>query len=288
MILSFHLTGLPIAEPVSLAQIKQQCRVDASFTNDDAILTLYGIAAREYAEKYTRRAFFPQSWRMTLDHFPVATFSPTVNPAMRNDWMFFNGVYGGMTIALPRPRCLSVQSIGYADQGGAAQIVPATGYYVDRSSEPARIVPTAGFFWPTATLYQPGSVKVDFISGSYAKPITAPEAFTVPSSAPFTYAPRQTPVGIVGVTDASGNDVSYTFDNGEFVFSSSQAGSSCSANYYVSTLPQSIALSILMLASHWYNCPEAANPSAPKSIPFGVAELLDLYAFECPDLESVV
>jgi hypothetical protein len=43
---------------------------------------------------------------------------------------------------------------------------PAT-YYVDTTSEPARIVPTPSLTWPSTQLYLPGSVQVTYIAGSY-------------------------------------------------------------------------------------------------------------------------
>ncbi len=68
--LSFQRTAPPIVEPVPLALAKQQLRVD--FPDDDVLIAGYITAAREWAEVYTRRAFFNQSFVLSLDAFPPA------------------------------------------------------------------------------------------------------------------------------------------------------------------------------------------------------------------------
>jgi uncharacterized phiE125 gp8 family phage protein len=168
MFLSVNMIAGPTVEPVPLAQLKKQCSVDSSFTDDDALITSYGIAAREYCENYTRRVFLPQQWQITLDHFPTAMYTGTVNPAVRRDWAYYSGIWQGMTIAPPKPKCISVDSITYVDITGTQQTLASTNYKVDINSTPARIVPAPGLYWPLNTLYIPGSVAVSFTAGSYA------------------------------------------------------------------------------------------------------------------------
>jgi len=167
MFLNVNLIQGPTVEPVSLDLLKRQCNVDASMTDDDQLIAAYGIAAREYAEKYTRRAFLSQQWKITLDHFPAAMYSGTINPALRRDWCYYSGIWQGMTIALPKPKCISVDSITYLDLTGTQQTLDPSTYRVDVNSTPARIVPAPGLYWPLNTLYVPGSVAVTFTAGSY-------------------------------------------------------------------------------------------------------------------------
>lgn len=168
MLLSLQRVQAPTVEPVSLDQLKQQCVLDSSFTDDDALLTMYGVAAREYAENYTRRAFLPQQWQLNLDHFPTYTYTGIINPSQRRDWPAYAGVWQGMTIALPKPTCISVDSITYFDAAGAPQTVDPSTYKVDLNSKPARVVPKSGLYWPLNTIYIPGSIAVNYTSGSYA------------------------------------------------------------------------------------------------------------------------
>jgi hypothetical protein len=289
MFLYVNQTTQPIVEPVTLDQLKQQCNVDSGFTNDDTLIASYGVAARQYAEKYTRRAFFNQSWKLTLDHFPTYLFSPTVNPAIRRDYYYYAGLWNGMTIAVPKPNCLSIDSITYVDLTGTTQTLSASDYVVDVNSIPARIVPSPGIYWPLNTLYIPGSVVVNFTCGSYVQQFT--ETLTVPATAPYVYAPHESPVtGVVSIKDGSGNAVKYALTDGELTFQSSQAGATYTLVYYAgTTFPQAISQAIMLLVSHWYVNRESASPMRLTEIPFGVTALLDMYKVSAVlDYESIV
>lgn len=63
----------PAAEPVSLPDLKTQCRVEQEVVVDDDYITGLGLAARLYVEKVQRRAFVEQTWKLTLDDFPCVT-----------------------------------------------------------------------------------------------------------------------------------------------------------------------------------------------------------------------
>lgn len=43
---------------IDLALIKQHCRIEQDFTDDDALLTLYAGAAARYVETWTRRNLY--------------------------------------------------------------------------------------------------------------------------------------------------------------------------------------------------------------------------------------
>ena len=176
MLLSLQNLQAPAYEPVSLDMIKSQVGVDVSFTNDDAMLSMFGIAAREFCEKYTRRAFLPQQWLLTLDHFPTYYYSGTTNPSARRDWNSYSGSWGGMTIALPKPNCISVDSIKYLDATGSQQTLDPATYRYDMNSAPARLVPAPGLCWPLNTVYLPGSVQITYTTGSYATIFAVPQS----------------------------------------------------------------------------------------------------------------
>ena len=225
MLLSINQTAAPTVEPVSLDQFKSQVRVDSTFTDDDTIMTMYLIAARNHAENYTRRSFFSQTWQMTLDHFPTYLYNGTLNPAIRRDWMYYSGIWNGMTIALPKGPVTAVNSIKYLDTTGTQQTLSSSNYTADLTSLPARIVPAPGLCWPLATVYVPGSVQVNFTAGSYVED-----------------------------TDC----------------------------------PQTIAMAILLLASHWYEHREAVSEVSMKEVPFAVSALLDMYTVTVLDYDCVV
>lgn len=163
--LSYKLITPPAVEPVTLAMAKQQCRVD--FADDDALFGVYITAAREYCEKYTRRAFFNQVWELHLDHFPLPQFRHTLTPEERHDWPFFGSAWDYFSIRLPKPTCVSVDSVTYLDLTGSEITLDPPTYFVDNTCEPARLVPTQNLFWPYTQQYLPGSVRVRYTAGSF-------------------------------------------------------------------------------------------------------------------------
>ncbi len=177
MLLAVKQITAPTVEPVTLDQFKAHARID--FSDDDGLIQVYLMAARQYAEKYTRRSFFPQQWQLTLDHFPTYLSNSTINPALRRDWMYYSGIWNGMTIALPRSPVTAINTITYLDTTGTEQSLDSSQYTADFTSHPARIVPAPGLFWPLATLYVPGSVKIVYTAGEYTDPEDCPQTIVM-------------------------------------------------------------------------------------------------------------
>lgn len=165
--LNYRLISPPTTEPVSLALVKVHLRVDWDDPANDALIASYISAAREYCESYTHRAFFSQQWQLYLDHFPFWDEVGTLPTRSHNDWPLFSAYYDRIAIRLPRPSCISVDSITYLDLSGTRQTLDPSAYYVDNTSEPARIVPFAGSYWPYTQEFLPGSVTVSYTAGSY-------------------------------------------------------------------------------------------------------------------------
>lgn len=170
--LSYQLVTPPAVEPVSLQLAKSHLRVEDTFTLDDTLISAYVTAARQYAEQYTNRAFFDQTWVLSLDHFPLALAHSTINPGTRKEWLF-TGFWNDQTIYVPKPTLVSVTSITYVDSDNVVQTLDPSTYTVDRTSEPARIVPAPGQYWPFVQSYIPGSVRVTYVAGSYGDGSTA-------------------------------------------------------------------------------------------------------------------
>lgn len=166
MPLSIQLVTPPAAEPVTLTLAKQQMKVD--YTDDDALITAYITAARQYCEKVTHRAFFNQTWLRTLDNFPLwFGANGTVSPLYRDIWPFYADFWSRVTIDLPKSSLVSVTSIIYTDNDGENITLDPSTYIVDATSKPGRIVPAQNMSWPEISLYQPGSVKITYVAGSY-------------------------------------------------------------------------------------------------------------------------
>jgi Phage gp6-like head-tail connector protein len=271
MPLSYRELSQPTVEPLSLTEAKQHLRVD--FTEDDAYITALITAARQYVEKFTNRALLNRKMLLTLDYFPWPGWGSTTGSTAHD--YFMHWYYRGLTIRLPKPATVSVESLTYlANDGITIVTIDPANYTVDLISEPARISPTPGFTWPYQQNYIPGQVRVTFTAGTYELPVT--ESFTVPSAAPYTYALQQAAklVTFNGVTNAADESVTFTNNDGALTFDPSLAGQTLTATYTVNNCPQTIIWAMYLLMKHWYDHREAASDESPKTLPLGVAELL--------------
>lgn len=152
-------------EPITLAQLKAQCRVDSS--DDDAVLTLAIAAARAKAENYTGTAIISQIWEQTLDAFPEAE------------------------IELLKPPVTAINAVTYIDANGAAQTLSSAAYALDASTFPGWLLPAYDTSWPD-TRDQANAVTIRYTAG-YADAAAVPgdmRAWLLMTAA-FIYAQRE-------------------------------------------------------------------------------------------------
>jgi len=131
------LITAPATEPVSVAEMKAHLRLVSNA--EDALLGDLITSARKHVERTTRRALISQGWRLYLDAWPP-----------------------GRVVRFPVAPVAAVDQILVFDAGGVGQLLPADGYRLDRSSEPARlrVKPGAG-----PSLSAMIGVEVDFTAG---------------------------------------------------------------------------------------------------------------------------
>ena len=279
MPLSYKDTSQPYAEPVTLDQAKTQCAVDTGNTADDALITALITAARQYCEKHMNRAIFSRGMQLFLDFFPFPTYDGTVNPNDRH--CLYGYFWHALAIRLPKPRCQSVQSIKYIDLTGTQQTLDPATYFVDVNSEPARIVPQPGLYWPYTQSWLPNSVIISYTAGSYDAPVT--DSLVVPSSTPYNITLSQAAAFASGASiqtapvtlvDASGAPVAFTNAAGVLTVNVSYAGQTLKASYAAGIAPQIICQAMLMLISYWYSHRDAAEVNPPKAIEHAVDALL--------------
>ena len=130
----------PSAEPVSLDEVKDRLRLTS--TDDDAAITTYISAAREHAERVSRRSLAPKTYAQILDRFP----------------------FHNEPIRLTNPPVTGVTAIKYLDSTLTSQTWDPTEYFLAASQSPALIIPKPGNTYP-ATARVPGAVEVDFTTG---------------------------------------------------------------------------------------------------------------------------
>lgn len=131
------LVTAPIAEPVTLAELRAQCKL--TDTTEDARLAGLMLNATEWAQGFCGRVFMPQTWDYTLDSF-------------------------ASEIELPIAPVQSITSITYKDAAGATQTLSASAYEVNLKSVVTRIRCADGYSWPdTARTYN--AVTIRFVAG---------------------------------------------------------------------------------------------------------------------------
>ncbi len=283
MSLSIQQIQGPLAEPLSIALAKQQCRVDVS--DDDALIAQYIVNARAAVEGYIQRAIFPQTWMRTLDSFPVSGYNSVLNPAYLTSWATGAAFYGAATIELPRPRTLAVQSITYRDNDGELQTLDPAAYLVDLTSEPARIVPANNAAWPLFGRYQPGSVRITYTAGTYVRQQT--DQLIVPVAVPFQVQLSQPYLGMVSLTDAAQKPIAPSYvvsAQGLVNVPSAYYGQTLIAQYYTPENPMgglaNVVSAMMLIVGHLYNNREAVSELPLKEIPMGALRFLDFEKFD--------
>jgi uncharacterized phiE125 gp8 family phage protein len=129
---------------VSLAELKDQCRIASEDIDQDAMLVGHLRAAQDAIEGnagWLGRALTTQQWRMTLDAFPACE-----------------------TIQIPLPPCQSVDSVSYVDSDGNEQVINDFVVYGIGGSWPARLIHAYGARWPS-TRCQGDAVSIEFTAG---------------------------------------------------------------------------------------------------------------------------
>lgn len=130
-------TVAPAAPVISLAEAKRHLRV--LHDDDDADITELVEAATAAVEgpNGIGVALTPQTWRLSLDHFPCE-------------------------IIIPLGPVTSISSIAYTDADGNPAIVGT--WRADLDQQPVRIWPARNAVWPSLVC-EPGAVKVTFVCG---------------------------------------------------------------------------------------------------------------------------
>jgi len=108
-------TDPPLAEPVTLAELKAHLRIDA--TDEDDLLAGLIRVARAHLENVTGTALISQGFRLALDDWPK-----------------------GGVIQLMRAPVQTIDAILVYDADGVAQAQDLSGLLLDGSARPARLV----------------------------------------------------------------------------------------------------------------------------------------------------
>jgi uncharacterized phiE125 gp8 family phage protein len=172
MPIGLRQTVAPTAEPLTLAEAKQHLRVDGGY--DDALVSRLVTAAREYAERETRRQLMPATYRLTLDYFPGRFWVTQYEALPRERAWEYGRYFRDRALLLPRPPLQSVSAVTYVDTSGATQTLDPALYLVDAESEPGRLAPAYNQQWPSVQ-ERVNTVQVTYVAG-YASAALVPSS----------------------------------------------------------------------------------------------------------------
>lgn len=149
----------PVAEPVSLAELKAYLKFDEDMVDDDAVLLANIIAMRRVAEDHLNRALITQTWRLSLDAAPGVEVDLWEGVRDGADIPALSG-----SITLPRPPLQSVSSVTTYDDSDNGTVFASSNYYVDTEGTPGRVVLRTSASWPTIDRVANGLV-IDYVAG---------------------------------------------------------------------------------------------------------------------------
>jgi hypothetical protein len=176
--MSLRLIQPPAVEPITLDEAKVQARIDHD--DDDALLEGFIGAAREWCEQFTSRVFITQTWRLTLDRFPVpGVMQPGSNHMVQPIHLGLApsmiGPLQPVEIELRRSPVRSIDKLSYIGLGGASVLLTDQQYIADLEAEPARVFPPASGSWPS-TASRPAAVTIEFTAGYGDAPADVPKS----------------------------------------------------------------------------------------------------------------
>lgn len=128
---NLSLVTAPATEPITLAEAKEQLRIDTS--DEDTYITNLIIAARELAEKYTRLSFINTTWRIFFDQYPFLGSHYGYSPSYSHE--LFQSPSTAREIFLPRGEIQSVTSVKVYDDSDTSATISSSNYFVSSYNE---------------------------------------------------------------------------------------------------------------------------------------------------------
>jgi uncharacterized phiE125 gp8 family phage protein len=222
---ALYLESAPAAEPVTVAELKRQCRIDIA--DEDMDLLTWIAAAREQVEQDTDLQLVASAWRLALDGFPDGA------------------------IELPKGPVTAVISVTYRDADGLAQTFDAALYQVVADGEGAQVRPAVDTAWP-ATDAAAESVQVTFAAGWPVTSLAATIAAGVRTVTPASMAGLQAGQRLLIDGDRAAAEQVTVQSTTSTTFTALFANDHAAAPIPVNGVPQRARQAVRLLAGHWY------------------------------------
>ena len=132
----------PAVELISLAQARQQVRLESDYHDEDDYLEGKIRAAREWSETFCHRTWITSTLKQTIDRWPGCDYIP-----------------------LPRGPVQSIGSVVYTTAAGVATTWAAANYFLDDSKTPARLYLADNSSWPSGDLRRAAAIAVTYVAG---------------------------------------------------------------------------------------------------------------------------
>lgn len=136
--MDFKLKTAANLEVLTLAEAKEQLRVDSDITEDDSLITALVAQATDYAEKRTRQPLLTQTWTAFADRF--------------------------CDVMELKPNLQNVVAVKYIDVDGVLQTLDTSIYNTDKQSVVGAIYLAYGQTWPTVRCER-HAVQIEFTCG---------------------------------------------------------------------------------------------------------------------------
>lgn len=281
----------PSLDPVSIVDARAHSR--QSFSIDDSVIAGYIRSATLACENIMRRALMPQSWQLTLQHWPGRDYLNARQFVAPEEYAKYN------RIELPLPPLISITSFTYTDtQGNVYPMTAGYGsaegnYTLDLSTEPGRIMLPYSGSWPTTILLPGSPIQIVYLCGYpvFSGTINVNGSTGIATLASGTFDPRLagtwvtiTPAASTPSAAASYN-VLTVIDPTHIQLVPPSNGAVLSnltaATYSGNAVPMSIRHAILLLVGHFYDNRETIvvgrSASIATEVPFTLDALLAPY-----------
>lgn len=136
----------PAIEPITLGELKDHLKIDPDISEDDPLIELIIVGARQLAETQSSRSLITQTWDVNVDGLHS----------------YLAGVYS--SIEIPLSPVQSITSINYYDTGNALQTLDPTQYETDLAAVRPIVRPAWNVSWPQ-TYQRQDAVTVRVVVG---------------------------------------------------------------------------------------------------------------------------